>query len=230
MLSQEREVLKENIVEKTVELEKVVVEKEQQMVFYDAMVVQIKEEKAKEINNNQEKFEETLLNQKVEYEDKVQKMKSDHQDDIKKNKEIADQKVTELRGALQKLQEMLPEKSEREGYLIKQGGGHKSWKKRYFVLKTNFMCYYKDAKSLIHPCGVIDLADCNVKATNFEVLKKKYCFEIATPLRTYYVQGKNDEEIAEWVKAVESSKAKYRKDLNNRKTFFDLKSENDDNK
>ena len=34
----------------------------------------------------------------------------------------------------------------RAGYLVKQGGTVKSWKRRYFILKDNFLFYYKRPK------------------------------------------------------------------------------------
>ena len=32
----------------------------------------------------------------------------------------------------------------KEGWLIKQGGKYKTWKKRWFVLKNNHIAYYKE--------------------------------------------------------------------------------------
>lgn len=55
--------------------------------------------------------------------------------------------------------------------------------------------YYKDNKTLLHPQGVIDLNDSTVRLVSNETIKKKNCFEIVTPSRTYYVCGKNDEEV-----------------------------------
>lgn len=40
----------------------------------------------------------------------------------------------------------MPQRNEKEGFLTKLGGGRKVWQKRWFVLNTNFMCYYKDQK------------------------------------------------------------------------------------
>jgi len=121
------------------------------------------------------------------------------------------------------MQEMLPQKNDKKGYLVKQGGGRKAWQKRWFVLKTNFVCYYKDNKSLLHPQGVIDLADSSVRLTPYDSIKKKFCFEIVTPTRTYYAQGTDDKETTEWIKAIDAAKAKYRSEIASRKTFYNIK-------
>jgi len=159
---------------------------------------------------------------KFEYEQVIAQMKQQYEEETKKTKENSDTKIAELRNALQKLQDLLPARSEKEGFLTKQGGGHKSWKKRYFVLKTNFICYYKDSKNLSHPQGVIDLNDSSVRMAPFDIAKKKHCFEVVTPLRTFCCRASSDEEVDGWIKAIDGAKAKYKSELLSRKTFIDL--------
>jgi len=148
------------------------------------------------------------------YEGETQRMKKSYED-----------KLEELRNALQKMQDMLPARNDKEGFLIKQGGGHKSWKKRWFVLKTNFMCYYKDAKKMTHPQGVIDLIDSKVRVVPEDIIKKKFCIEIHTPNRAYYLCAKSDEEASDWLKGIEGAKAKHKADIINRKTFANINAE-----
>jgi len=159
---------------------------------------------------------------KLEYEQTIAQMKQQYEEETKKTKENSDNKIAELRNALQKLQDLLPARSEKEGFLTKQGGGHKSWKKRYFVLKTNFVCYYKDNKNLSHPQGVIDLNDSSVRMAPFDIVKKKHCFEVVTPIRTFCCRASSDEEVDGWIKAIDGAKAKYKSELLTRKTFIDL--------
>ncbi|EDO38004.1 predicted protein [Nematostella vectensis] len=67
---------------------------------------------------------------------------------------------------------------DREGQLIKEGtscGLHKSWRKRYFILKDNCLYYFKNAGDR-EPRGIIPLENLQVREANDA--KRKYCFEI----------------------------------------------------
>jgi len=94
---------------------------------------------------------------------------------------------------------------EKEGFLVKQGGVVKSWKKRWFVLKAKTL-YYFNTRQDNEPAGVIHLnADCDI-ADGFAKTGQKDSLEIRTPERTYYVyappssNSKND--IDEWQTAL----------------------------
>jgi len=115
---------------------------------------------------------------------------------------------------------MLPDRDEKDGWLTKQGGGVKTWKKRYFILKTNFVCYYKDSKNLKHPQGVIDLNDSKVSRVDPEEAKKAFVFQIITPGRTYRCKGENDEEVESWISSIEKAKARYKSEANIRPSFY----------
>lgn len=41
--------------------------------------------------------------------------------------------------------------AEKEGFLTKEGGGFKSWKKRWFVLKGGDLAYYKNKGVIKQP-------------------------------------------------------------------------------
>lgn len=70
------------------------------------------------------------------------------------------------------------------GFLIKEGAVVKSWKKRYFVLKNEELTYSK--KDNADNLGAIDMED--VKHVHpVEYKKKKFCFAVETPKRTYYL-------------------------------------------
>lgn len=51
---------------------------------------------------------------------------------------------------------------EREGWLKKQGGRVKTWKKRFFILTGNCLYYFKDKNDTV-PCGIIPLENLKVK-------------------------------------------------------------------
>lgn len=51
---------------------------------------------------------------------------------------------------------------EREGFLWKQGGRIKSWKRRNFILTGNCLYYFKDQQDTT-PCGIIPLENLTVR-------------------------------------------------------------------
>jgi cytohesin len=61
----------------------------------------------------------------------------------------------------------------RKGYLTKQGGRIKTWKKRWFVVSDGCLYYFK-APGDKEPLGIIPLENVDVR----ESKKKKYCFEL----------------------------------------------------
>lgn len=64
---------------------------------------------------------------------------------------------------------------DREGWLIKEGGLHKSWRKRYFILKDNCLYYFKNIGDR-EPRGIIPLE--NLQVREVQDARRKYCFEI----------------------------------------------------
>jgi len=54
----------------------------------------------------------------------------------------------------------------KQGWLKKQGGKHKNWKTRFFILNDNILYYFKTAKDKI-PKGIIPLnAECRIEFVN----------------------------------------------------------------
>jgi len=91
--------------------------------------------------------------------------------------------------------------AEKAGFLTKEGGSYKSWKRRWCVLKTGNLIYSKSQKG--EQLGTIPL----VEATSIEVTNtknKKCCFEIVTAKRTYYLCADSDAEKDSWVKELKS--------------------------
>ena len=87
------------------------------------------------------------------------------------------------------------------GYLTKQGGTVKSWKRRYFVLKDNFLFYYKRPRD-DSPTGVIQLEHCTVVETPSEESDRKNCFTLRTPSRTWFFQADRQIEMDIWIDCI----------------------------
>ena len=66
---------------------------------------------------------------------------------------------------------------EREGWLTKQGGRRKNWKRRYFILTGGCLYYFKN-KEDSEPCGIVPLTSLSVREVPN---KKNFCFEIYNP-------------------------------------------------
>eukprot|EP01091_Cochliopodium_minus_P015909 TRINITY_DN578_c0_g1_i1.p1 TRINITY_DN578_c0_g1~~TRINITY_DN578_c0_g1_i1.p1 ORF type:complete len:468 (-),score=183.20 TRINITY_DN578_c0_g1_i1:143-1546(-) len=94
------------------------------------------------------------------------------------------------------------------GWLMKEGGGWKSWKKRWFVLKGGNIHYAKNERE--HEKGkdqgVINLEDATyIKPTN-QRPKKSHCFEIPTPDRIYYISAATAQEMQDWISVCRQAK------------------------
>ncbi|KAK5576255.1 hypothetical protein RB653_007396 [Dictyostelium firmibasis] len=79
-----------------------------------------------------------------------------------------------------------------EGFLTKEGGGFKSWKKRWFILKGGDLSYYKTKGELV-PLGVIHL-NTSGHIKNSDRKKRVNGFEVQTPSRTYFLCSETEEE------------------------------------
>lgn len=114
--------------------------------------------------------------------------------------------------------------SQKVGYLTKQGlfsyqslvfilcvflgAKVKNWKKRYFLLKDNFLYYFKTPKDSC-PNGVILLNDCIISEVSESDIKKKYAFSITARKsftqktswkdRVYYFHADNSADMESWM-------------------------------
>ncbi len=90
--------------------------------------------------------------------------------------------------------------NQKQGFLVKEGGNWKTWKKRFFVLKNEELCYSKDIES--NRLGVINMEHIKaVTATDYK--KKKHCFQVETPKRIYYFCAASDTERDEWMRTIQ---------------------------
>jgi len=93
--------------------------------------------------------------------------------------------------------------AEKSGFLTKEGGAYKSWKKRWCVLKNGTLIYSKSQKG--EQLGTIPLSDVSkISVTNAR--NKKNCFEIVTEKRTYYICSDTEPEMNSWIKELNNEK------------------------
>jgi len=94
--------------------------------------------------------------------------------------------------------------AEKTGWLTKEGGSIKTWKKCYFTLKNGEFSYYKDQKDKL-ATGVIQLG--GATAIQYGERKKHpNCFEIVTSGRVYAFSADTEEERAAWVVSLKKEK------------------------
>jgi len=84
------------------------------------------------------------------------------------------------------------------GWLIKQGGQRKNWKKRWFVLKDCVLYYFPTNKGT-KAKGMIMLPSYNLWVA--KEIKKKYAFKaVHVSARTYYFVAQSYEDMKKWMK------------------------------
>jgi len=89
---------------------------------------------------------------------------------------------------------------DKEGYLTKQGGSIKTWKKRWCVLKDNTIFYFRTPKDTA-PQGTMDL-NAQSKCKEVEVKKKKFTFVVCTDTRDFIISADTEAAKQEWMEAV----------------------------
>ena len=90
----------------------------------------------------------------------------------------------------------------REGYLTKLGRIRKSWRVRWFVLRNQYLSYYKTKQSP-KPINVLDLT--KAKEVEYDDSKnKEYSFRIWFTERTYFLYANSPEDCQQWVELLQS--------------------------
>ncbi|ELP88442.1 hypothetical protein EIN_229750 [Entamoeba invadens IP1] len=88
------------------------------------------------------------------------------------------------------------------GWLMKEGGSWKSWKRRYFDLVEDNLSYYKDeAKKVLLGVVNLSLATHIVAVDNYH---KKFnnIIRICTPARTFHLSAATEEERLAWLASI----------------------------
>jgi len=104
----------------------------------------------------------------------------------------------------------------KEGFLTKQGNTVKSWKRRWFVLKTTqstASLYYFRNRGDPLAAGFIDMVSSAVRKTN--IATRPNSFEIITPSRIYSCVADNSQEMNTWINKLKEVIEKYKKDMRN---------------
>ncbi|XP_056426887.1 pleckstrin homology domain-containing family A member 2 isoform X2 [Hyla sarda] len=96
----------------------------------------------------------------------------------------------------------------KSGYCVKQGNMRKNWKRRFFVLSSLSISYYKcetDREPLrcIHLREILKTHECLVKSG--DLLMRDNLFEIITAPRIFYIQTDSPQEMHSWIKAINAA-------------------------
>ena len=101
------------------------------------------------------------------------------------------------------------------GWLTKQGGSFKNWKRRYFILNdTLLMYYYENEKNLNAPLGHVDLAQMLYVAPNNSFSNNsgyKYAIELKTSDRFWLFVTDTEQDRKMWLSVFEHVARKKRK-------------------
>eukprot|EP01133_Synstelium_polycarpum_P008145 gene8145-9561_t len=92
--------------------------------------------------------------------------------------------------------------SDREGWLTKQGGAIKTWRRRWFVLKGKKLYYFKN-KTDTEATGMIEFEpDSFIKDERDKDKKKKFMFSLGTSKRVYYIYADSETDMKQWIESV----------------------------
>jgi hypothetical protein len=92
---------------------------------------------------------------------------------------------------------------DKDGYLTKQGGHIKTWKKRWCVLKDGTIFYFTSPKDTT-PKGTIDLEKSS-KISDTNLTKKKHAFQVQTLQRTFVICAESDSTKRDWMTSIQNA-------------------------
>jgi len=97
----------------------------------------------------------------------------------------------------------------REGWLTKQGGSIKTWKKRWFILKGNTLFYFKTRQDqdLTGSITLETASECKIEKSG----GKKFFFSVSTAKRTYVIWASKEDVRNDWVSAINEKIAELKK-------------------
>eukprot|EP01089_Gocevia_fonbrunei_P001357 TRINITY_DN11259_c0_g1_i1.p1 TRINITY_DN11259_c0_g1~~TRINITY_DN11259_c0_g1_i1.p1 ORF type:complete len:127 (+),score=17.76 TRINITY_DN11259_c0_g1_i1:57-437(+) len=111
----------------------------------------------------------------------------------------------------------------KKGWLLKEGGKIKSWKKRWFFLNENSLYYFKDPTDIGQPNGIVTLSF--VKVVKITKGSKPHMFSLVPKTknhitackvtqngkvvrsnhRSFVFSAKSEEEREDWMKLIADS-------------------------
>jgi len=90
--------------------------------------------------------------------------------------------------------------ADKEGFLTKQGGSIRTWKRRWFVLKGMKIYYFKTRNDL-EATGIIELEpDSFVKDEKDK--KKRFMFSVGTSRRVFFIVADNEKDMISWIDSI----------------------------
>jgi len=102
---------------------------------------------------------------------------------------------------------------EHQGYLEKRGEKHKSWNKRWCILKDNFIFYAKNLKAEA-PQGIVNLIGCTVEKVDLRP-PRSHCFTVLSSKsvsvegkwsnRKYWFVADSSEELFVWINIIQKA-------------------------
>ncbi|KAI7893429.1 uncharacterized protein EV154DRAFT_152232 [Mucor mucedo] len=119
-----------------------------------------------------------------------------------------DDHITEPMSA-EALELLQTEKVLKAGYLLKKGEKRRTWKKRWFVLRTTKLAMYKDKKEY-KLLRIIDLHEIHKVVRVTSKNKYKYVFAFVTAKRMYYVQANDQADMDDWFNLITQAKQEQR--------------------
>jgi len=94
---------------------------------------------------------------------------------------------------------------DKEGFLTKQGGSIKTWKRRWFVLKGKRLAYFKTRNDL-EAKGIIELEpDSFVKDEKDKDKKRRFMFSVGTSRRVFFIHADAENDMRAWINTIKSN-------------------------
>lgn len=95
--------------------------------------------------------------------------------------------------------------ADKDGFLTKQGGSIKTWRRRWFVLKNKKLVYFK-SKQDNEATGIIELeADSFVRDERDKDKKRRFMFSVGTSRRVFFMHADTEKEMKEWIEAIKGN-------------------------
>jgi myosin VI len=192
--------------------------KEKAIAELEQDLVDLADQKDREIAKAYKERDEAIALMRAEMEATIAKIQSAADARVQEAMTEKAEEVQRIKGEKDHQIEVLEKtatKPLKTGWLMKRGGRNPDgrWQKRWFVLKSNFVAYYRDPKDR-KPSGLVDIEQARVyrsaaKPKKKSSKKEQFCFELDVPLRTYYIRADSEESLVEWMRAINLAKARH---------------------
>lgn len=112
----------------------------------------------------------------------------------------------------------------KSGILVKQGGRHKTWKRRMFKLMRNSIVYSDPATAVIKGGILLEMVTCVRGTIRANECRKPNAIAVETTMgRTYYFSATSANDATEWIDAI-NGVVKKLKSINARETVEEAQS------